>query len=109
MKDALAEKLRQGRPVNFTGEEAALLHEALRRAMATTLEIAPEDIRDDALVFDELGLDSIDAFDLLDQLAEQFDVKLEPDDLPAEMIYGKEGLRFREFVELLLTHFRATP
>ncbi len=109
MKDAMAEKLRLGRPVNFTGEEAAYLHEALRRAMATTLEIEPEDIHDDALVFEDLGLDSIDAFDLLDQLAEQFDVNLEPDDLPAEMIYGKEGLHFRDFVELLLTHFRTTP
>ena len=109
MQDALAEKLRQGRPVNLSGEEATFLREALRRAMATTLEIAPEDIRDDVLVFDDLGLDSIDTFDLLDQLAEQFDVKLEPDELPEDMIYGKEGLRFREFVELLLTHFRTAP
>ena len=109
MNATLAEKLRGGRPVEISEEEAATLREALRRAMATTLELPPEDIADDALVFDDLGLDSIDVFDVLDQLAGEFDVALEPEDLPPHLIYGKEGLRFDQFVAGLLGHLRSAP
>lgn len=109
MSSTLAEKLRGGRPVNFSGEEAEMLGEALRGAMATALEISRDEIADEALIFDELGLDSIDMFDVLDQLAEEFDLALELDDLPPDLIYGKEGLRFDQFVQSLLAHLRSAP
>lgn len=109
MSSTLAEKLRGGRPVNFSGEEAEMLGEALRGAMATALEISRDEIADEALIFDELGLDSIDMFDVLDQLAEEFDLELELDDLPPDLIYGKEGLRFDQFVQSLLAHLRTPP
>ncbi|MFD1954374.1 acyl carrier protein [Paenibacillus thailandensis] len=35
-----------------------------------------EDIPDDALIYDDLGIDSIDAIDLVLQLEEEFQVKL---------------------------------
>lgn len=107
MSSTLADKLRGGRPVNFSGEEAEMLGEALRGAMATALEISRDEIADEALIFDELGLDSIDMFDVLDQLAEEFDLEL--DDLPPDLIYGKEGLRFDQFVQSLLAHLRTPP
>lgn len=109
MSGILGEKLRGGRPVEFSGEEEGLLREAVRRAMATTLELPPEKVADEALVFDDLGLDSIDMFDVLDQLAGEFEVALEPDDMPPDLIYGKEGLRFDQFVENLLIHLRSPP
>lgn len=109
MSSTLADKLRGGRPVNFSGEEAEMLGEALRGAMATALEISRDEIADEALIFDELGLDSIDMFDVLDQLAEEFDLELELDDLPPDLIYGKEGLRFDQFVQSLLAHLRTPP
>jgi acyl carrier protein len=109
MSSTLADKLRGGRPVEISEEEAGMLREALRGAMATALEISREEIADEALVFDELGLDSIDVFDVLDQLAGEFDLALEPEDLPPDLIFGKEGLRFDQFVQSLLTHLRSAP
>lgn len=109
MNSTLPEKLHGGRPVALSEEDAAVLREALRRAMATTLEVPLEEVADQALVFDDLGLDSIDVFDVLDQLAGEFDVALEPEDLPPDLIYGKEGLSFYQFVETLLSHLRSAP
>ena len=34
---------------------------------------------------------------------------LEPEDLPPDLIYGKEGLRFDQFVASLLAHLRSAP
>ena len=109
MSTSLAEKLRGGRPVELSGEEETVLREALRGAMATALELPREDVADEALIFDDLGLDSIDVFDMLDQLAGELDVTLEPEDLPPDLIYGKEGLRFDQFVASLLAHLRSPP
>jgi acyl carrier protein len=109
MSPTLPDKLRGGRPVALSTEDAGVLRESLRRAMATTLEVALEEVADAALVFDDLGLDSIDVFDVLDQLAGEFDVALEPEDLPPDLIYGKEGLSFDQFVEILLSHLRSAP
>ena len=107
MSPTLPEKLRGGRPVALSEEDAGVLREVLRQAMATTLEVPLEEVADQALVFDDLGLDSIDIFDVLDQLAGEFDVALEPEDLPPDLIYGKEGLSFDQFVESLLSHLRS--
>lgn len=109
MSPNLPEKLRGGRPVALSVADAGVLREALRRAMATTLEVSLEEVADEALVFDDLGLDSIDVFDVLDQLAGEFDVALEPEDLPPDLIYGNEGLSFDQFVESLLSHLRSAP
>jgi acyl carrier protein len=109
MKDALTEKFRRGRPVAFTDEEVDFLRESLREAMGVTLERPPEEIADDAPVFDELGLDSVDVFDLLDQLGEKFEAGVELEELPEELIYGKEGLTFREFADAIIGFFRTPP
>lgn len=107
--DALREKLAAGRPVDINPAEAALLTDALRGAMAVTLEKDEAEITPGAHVFDELGLDSIDVFDILDQLAETFDVQVELEQLPEEMIYGGEGLTFQQFADGIVAHFRSAP
>ena len=109
MKAELREKIRQGRPVRISDEEAAFMRDTLRRAMAVTLEKEPEEIGDGALVFDDLGLDSIDVFDLLDQLAEELDMQVEPEQLPDDVIYGREGLTFHDFAEVFISYFRSAP
>ena len=109
MKNELIEKMKKGRPVALTESEADLFREELRRTMAVTLERAAEDIADGSRVFDELGLDSVDVFDLLDQLAETFEVQVDLEELPEEMIYGREGLTFRDFADGIIAYFRQPP
>lgn len=109
MRAALGEKLRQGRPVALSPEEAGHLREALREAMGVTLERPAAEIGDGARVFDELGLDSVDVFDLLDQLGEAFDVNVELEQLPGELIYGREGLTFRQFADAIIAFFETAP
>lgn len=109
MKNELIEKLKKGRPVALTEPEADLFREELRRAMAVTLERTAEDIADGSRVFDELGLDSVDVFDLLDQVAETFEIQVELEELPEEMIYGREGMTFRDFADGIIAYFRQPP
>ncbi len=109
MKNELIEKMKKGRPVAFTEPEADLFREEMRRAMAVTLERTVEDIADGSRVFDELGLDSVDVFDLLDQLAETFEVQVDLEELPEEMIYGREGMTFRDFADGIIAYFRQPP
>jgi acyl carrier protein len=106
---ALIEKLRAGRPVLLTDAEARHFSEALRTAIAVVLECPPEDIPDTAKLFDDLALDSIDVFDVLDQLTERFEAQVALEDLPAELIRGKEGLTFRDFSDGILDYFRSPP
>lgn len=109
MKAAIIAKLQAGRPVQFTGAEAAHLVEALRQAVATTLEVPLERIADDACLFDELGLDSIDVFDVLDQLSETFEVPVVLEELPESFLRGEPGTTFRDFAGGLLRYFREPP
>lgn len=109
MKDALIAKLQQGRPVDFTPEEADYLVTRLREAMAMVLERPVADIADDALVYDALGLDSVDVFDLLDVLAEELDVQVDVEALPEGLLRGDEATTFRAFADGLLTYFRTPP
>lgn len=131
MSDALAAKLRQGRPVRLTAEESALLVEALREAVATTLDVPLAEVGDDARVFDDLGLDSIDVFDVVDQLAERFGVTVPLEELPESVLRGGGGgseggspgddagtaagaaagapVTFRIFADGLLRYFREAP
>ncbi len=102
---ALAAKLREPPPIELTADEEALLIDALRQAVAETLQIAPDAVPDDARIFDELGLDSIDVFDALDQLAARFDVAMEVESLPVELLRGTAGMTFREFAATLVGHF----
>lgn len=106
---AVVAKLQAGRPVAFTEVEAAYLVEALRQAVATALELPPAELTDDARLFDELGLDSIDVFDVLDQLSERFEVPLALEELPESFLRGGSEASFRDFAEGLLRHFRAPP
>jgi acyl carrier protein len=91
MQARVIAKLKQGRPVAFSAEEAQHLREALRQAMAVTLSLEPASITDDAKVFDDLGLDSIDVFDILDQLGERFEIAVALEELPNEVIHGGRG------------------
>lgn len=109
MRAALIAKLQAGRPVQLTEPEAAHLVEALRAAVATTLELPAERILDDARLFDELGLDSIDVFDVLDQLSEQFEVPVVLEELPESFLRGEPDTTFRGFAEGLLRYFREAP
>jgi len=109
MDEQLRERFRGGRPLAFTGEEAAHLREALREAMGVVLQRDAADVRDDARVFDELGLDSVDVFDLLDQLAERFDVAVNLEELPPEMIQGRPETTFSDFADGLLAYFATEP
>jgi acyl carrier protein len=109
MDAAIIEKLRGGRPVALAAEESAHVVEALREAIGIVLEKPAAQIADDAQLFDALGLDSIDVFDVLDQLAERFEAAVALEDLPADLIRGKEGLTFRDFADGILTYFRTSP
>jgi acyl carrier protein len=54
--------------------------EVIKRVNATLsdgFEIPPEKLRPDASLFEELGLDSLDAIDMLVYLEENFDVKVQ--------------------------------
>lgn len=109
MQAQLIAKLKQGRPVAFTADEADHLREALREAMAVTLSVERAKITDDAKVFDDLGLDSIDVFDILDQLGERFEISVALEEMPNEVVHGGESATFRDFAEGLLAYFRSTP
>ncbi|MCZ6532762.1 MAG: acyl carrier protein [SAR324 cluster bacterium] len=109
MTDALKEKFRQGRPMEISPADAELIREVLRRVMAVTLETEREQISDNALVFDELGLDSIDVFDMLEQLADEFEVQIELEHLPQDLIYGRDGLTFGDFAEAFIAYFGSAP
>lgn len=112
MTERLIAKLQQGRPVKLTTEESATLVEALRAAMATTLDMPEDEVGDDALIFDDLGLDSIDVFDVLDQLSERFEVPVALEELPESLLRGSEAggpVTFRTFAEGLLRYFREAP
>lgn len=109
MSEALKAKFGHGRPVDFTEAEAAAFVEAIREAVATVLERPVADVTDEALLFDELGLDSVDVFDLLDQLAERFEVQVEIETLPERLLRGDEQATFRGFAAGLVAYFRSAP
>jgi acyl carrier protein len=109
VKEHLIAKLQAPRPATFTDEEAALIREALREAVAVTLAVGKEQVGDDARIFDDLGLDSIDVFDVLDQLGEKFEIQMALEDLPNDMIRGGENATFRDFAEGILNYFRTPP
>ena len=109
MKASLIAKLQAGRPVALSAAEESYLREALRQAVATTLEVPPEEVADDSLVFDDLGLDSIDVFDALDQLSEQFEVTVALEELPETVLRGTQQTTFRQVAEGLLRSFREPP
>ena len=110
VEQALIEKLAKGRPVAFTPEESGAVKDALREAMAVVLDCPVEDIGDNAKVFDDLALDSIDVFDLLDQLAERFESPaVELEQLPPELIRGSGDMTFAQFADGILAYFSSAP
>lgn len=102
-------KLRAGRPVVLDPAESCQVIEALRSAIAIVLECPAEHVTDESKLFDELALDSIDVFDVLDQLADRFEAQVALEDLPADLIRGKEGLTFKDFSDGILAYFATTP
>jgi acyl carrier protein len=109
MKQAVSAKLQAGRPVRLGAEEAAYLVETLRGAVATTLELPPAEIADGSRIFDDLGMDSIDLFDVLDQLGQQLEVPMALDELPEAFLRGDAETTFRAFADGLLDYFRSPP
>jgi acyl carrier protein len=109
MKDRLLEKFRGGRPLEFSEEESDYLREELRGAMAVTLAVPKDQIGDDARVFSDLGLDSIDVFDVLDQLGEKFELQVALEELPNDLIRGGATATFRQFADGILDYFRVPP
>lgn len=106
---ALIAKLARGRPVQFNDADARHVTEALRTAVALVLDCPVERITDGARIFDDLALDSIDVFDVLDQLAARFEVQVELEQLPPELIRGAEGMTFAQFAQGILSYFRSAP
>ena len=107
---SLAEKLRQrftdGKAVGLSAAESACFQAVLRQAVAVTLECEASDISDESLLFSDLGLDSIDVFDLLDQLSETFEIVIELEALPEELLKGGESITFSEFSQAFLSYFQ---
>lgn len=108
-KNDLIEKLKVGRPVAISPEEGEMVREEVRRAMAITLACKEGEIADEARIFDELGLDSVDVFDLVDQLVDTFEMTVELDQLPEEMIYGRDDMTFHDFADGLIRYFQSAP
>ena len=52
----------------------------LKDILVETFEINPDDITPEALLYDDLDIDSIDAVDLVVQLREITDKKIKPED-----------------------------
>jgi acyl carrier protein len=107
--EQLIAKLQGRRPVEITEGEAEVIRDALREAMAITLAVPKDKVADDARIFDDLGLDSIDVFDVLDQLGEKFEIQMALEELPNDMIRGGENGTFRDFAEGILNYFRTAP
>ena len=109
MEQRIIEKLRQGRPVRLAPAEASHVKGALREALAVTLSRPVTDITDQVRVFDDLALDSIDVFDVLDQLAERFEAQVALEELPEALIRGREGLTFDAFAQGIVDYFAPAP
>lgn len=109
MVTSLIEKFQKGRPVSFTREEEETLIDSLREAMAKTLEMPAEEVSNDAKIFDVLGVDSIDVFDILDQLAEKFEVDVPLEELPEAFVRGGADTTFLDFANGLIGFFGTPP
>lgn len=109
LQQRISEKLNQGRPVSFTAEEADQFREALREALAVTLDTRPGEIGDDADIFDGLGVDSIDVFDMVDQLITRYEAPIALEELPPELLRGDAGLTFAGFAQGILDYFATPP
>ena len=106
---ALIAKLKQGRPVALAPDEVQALREALREAIAIVLDRPVHQVQDDARLFDDLALDSIDVFDVLDQLAERFDAQVALEELPTNLLRGEPEMTFTDFAQGILTYFASPP
>lgn len=109
LTQAITIKFSRGRPTSFTEEEAEHFRGALRSAMAVTLDCPASDISDDALIFDDLGVDSIDVFDIVDQLTVLYEAAIALEELPPELLAGGEGTTFRGFADGILAYYESEP
>ena len=53
--------------------------EKLRRIIAEVLNINPDDIRPDSAIMDDLGADSLDVFQIIMGIEEEFDIEIPQD------------------------------
>jgi len=53
--------------------------EKLRRIIAEVLNIKPDDIRPDSAIMDDLGADSLDVFQIIMGIEEEFDIEIPQD------------------------------
>ena len=109
LQQQISEKLNQGRPVSFTAEEADHFREALREALAVTLDTKVSEISDGADMFDDLGVDSIDVFDMVDQLISRYEAPIALEEFPPALLRGDAGLTFAGFAQGILGYFAAPP
>jgi len=109
MKERLMGKLAGPRPLHLEPEEAAHLTEALREAVSVALEIELSKVQDSTCLVEDLGLDSIDLFDVLDQLGETYGIQLALDALPEEWLRGSSDATFLEFASGLIKYFASPP
>ena len=52
---------------------------------------------------------SIDVFDMMDQLAEIYEVQVALEELPQKMFRGADDLTLATFADGILDYFKATP
>ena len=57
------------------------MREQIKIAITKQLDMQPEDIRDDALIVDDLGATSLDAVELLMTLEDQFGISIPDEDV----------------------------
>lgn len=77
------------------------LLEKLKEAIASQLDIDPEEVEPDSSFTDDLNADSLDLVELMMALEEEFDIEI-PDDVaenfktPAEVFHYLESLGIKE-------------
>lgn len=59
------------------------IYEILQNALVNLFEIDPSKITPEALIYEDLGIDSIDAVDLVDHIKKKTGHRLEPQDFKA--------------------------
>lgn len=64
------------------------IYEILQNALVNLFEIDPSKITPEALIYEDLGIDSIDAVDLVDHIKKKTGHRLEPQDFKAVRTIG---------------------
>ena len=85
--------------------ETQELNSKINAVMMTMFELPEEKFQPDAQLFTDLGLDSLDAIDLMMKFQDEFDVKLSKDDLMTIRTVGDiHSLVQKHFAEKATKH-----